>query len=189
MLLHLWFRLTYNYTVPRLQRPYFFSIKSVWSRFLMRPVYLQWVHTHVWNICCLHLFLRRWLLIGLYPSVALRSSEETQVPETERVYYLLKWELKEAGGAGKRENPRKTDGEPGEICAGEGRRHQEDSCLSHPQQVLQLVCSISASRSDGASLGQHGKWNCSSSLICSLLQITVMFSSTPEFLNSISGFG
>lgn len=137
--------------------------------------------THVWNICCLHLFLRRWLLSGLYPSVALHSSEERRLdPGVGDRAGLLSIKLRayrrrrQAGLLrGKHQNLRKTDGEPGEICTGEGRRPRGDSRVSHPQQVWAASSGgwcvrylltrsgplVSASRRDGASLGQHGKWN------------------------------
>lgn len=101
-------------------------------------------------------------LIPVRGAPLFRRDGWTQVLETERVYYLLTGELTGEGGRrdsceeNTEEDRRKPDGEPGEICRGEGRRQQEDSHVSHPQQATQLpveagvfnICSPFLGRSD-----------------------------------------
>lgn len=107
-------------------------------------------------------------LIPVRGAPLFRRDGWTQVLETERVYYLLNGELTGEGGRRERltENLEKSsegkDGgnrkiptfpsAAGFTAASGGWRVRYLLALSGPLG--------SASRTEGASLGQHGKWNC-----------------------------
>lgn len=208
MLLHLWYRLTCalqpsNCIVSPLQRPGFFSIKSVWSRFLMR-LEVRFTSSGSTHTRLEHLLpppfpsaLVANRLIPVRGAPLFRRDGWTQVLETERVYYLLNGELTGEGGRRERltENLEKSsEGKDG------GNRKIPTFPLRSRFHSCQwrLACSISARPFWAARIclqdrrgvsGSARKMELlSSSLICSVLQITVMFCSTLEFFNSISGF-